>query len=299
MHLPQNTFRMFPTPTAIVATVFSPRGVLAIASSNRKVSVRSFFHQALYNRSMRKPPVLRQDDEAISVGRVFATPLMIKGFTWFPLTQSIVWGIMSWIAGKTQPDRSLAERMRIATFTMPAVLGSEWGHNLAHAAVASWISKPMDAIRITWGMPLCVYYDINDDSVTPRQHILRAIGGPLFSFILLLISIVVRRFSPKESLSREVADVSVATNAFLSTVSLLPLPGIDGGSLLKWSLVERGHTVEEADQVIRKVDGGLGIALSFFSRAAISRGRRAIGLLAAMLAVMSFGVALGWIKEQE
>ncbi len=248
---------------------------------------------------MRKPPVLRPDDDAVSVGRVFGTPLRIKGFTWFPLTQCIVWGIMSWIAGKTRPDRSLGERMRIATFTMPAVLGSEWGHNLAHAAAASWIGKPMDAIRITWGMPLCVYYDINDDSVTPRQHILRALGGPLFSFILLVISSAVRRITPKDSLLREVADVSTATNAFLSMVSLLPIPGIDGGPILKWSLVERGRTVEEADQVIRKVDGGLGIALSFFSGAAISRGRRVIGLLSAMLAVLSFGVALGWIREQE
>ncbi len=187
----------------------------------------------------------------------------------------------------------------MATFTMPAVLGAEWGHNLAHAAAANWVGKAMDAMRITWGMPLCVYYDINDDTVTPRQHILRAIGGPLFSSMLLLISIAVRRFSPKDSLSREVADVSVATNAFLSTVSLLPIPGIDGGPILKWSLVERGRTVEEADQVIRKVDGGLGIALSFFSAAAISRGRRIIGFLSAMLAVMSFGVALGWIREQD
>ena len=221
---------------------------------------------------MQKPPVLCPDDETISVGRVFATPLRVKGFTWFPLTQCIVWGIMSWIAGRTRPDRSLGERIRIATYTMPVVLGSEWGHNLAHAAAANRIGKPMDAIRITWGMPLCVYYDINDYSVTPRQHILRALGGPLFSFILLVISRTVRCITPRDSVFREVADVSYATNAFLSTVSLLPIPGIDGGPILKWSLGDSGRTVEEADQVIRKVDGALGFVLSFFSGAAINRG---------------------------
>lgn len=189
--------------------------------------------------------------------------------------------------------------MRLATFTMPVVLGSEWGHNLAHAAVANWIGKPMDAIRITWGMPLCVYFDIEDASVTPRQHISRALGGPLFSLMLLLSSLAVQRLSPKDSLSQEIAGVSVATNTFLSTVSLLPIPGIDGGPILKWSLVDRGRTVEEADQVIRKVDAGLGIALAFIGRAAIGRGRRLIGLLSAMLAVLSFGVALGWIREQD
>jgi Zn-dependent protease len=157
----------------------------------------------------------------------------------------------------------------------------------------------MDAIRITWGMPLCVYYDINDDSVTPPQHILRALGGPFFSITLLVISGAARRITPKDSVVREIADVSCATNAFLSTVSLLPIPGIDGGPILKWSLVERGRTAEEADQEIRKVDGGLGIALSFLSGAAISKGKRVIGLLSAMLALMSFGVAFGWIREQD
>ena len=48
---------------------------------------------------------------------------------------------------------------------MPIVLGSEWCHNLAHAAAARAIGKPVDAIRITWGMPLLVYYDINDKNV--------------------------------------------------------------------------------------------------------------------------------------
>ncbi|MCK5053435.1 MAG: hypothetical protein KAR65_04115 [Anaerolineales bacterium] len=248
---------------------------------------------------MRKPPVLQADDEAVSVGRVFGTPLMAKGYTWFPLTQCIVWGIMVRVAGKERPDRSSGERMRLAALTMPVVLGSEWGHNLAHAAVANWIGKPMDAIRITWGMPLCVYFDIEDASVTPRQHISRALGGPLFSFTLLLSSLAVQRLAPKGSSAREVANVSVVTNAFLSAVSLLPIPGIDGGPILKWSLVDRGRTVEEANQVIRKVDGGLGIALSFLSRAAIRKGRRVIGLLSAMLAMLSFGVAFGWIREQD
>ncbi|MEA1977468.1 MAG: hypothetical protein U9N80_06170 [Chloroflexota bacterium] len=248
---------------------------------------------------MRKPPVLCPDDDAITVGRVFDTPLRVKGFTWVPLTQLFMLGIMSWIAGRNRPGRGLGERMHIATYTMPVVLGSEWGHNFAHAAAASWIGKPMDAMRITWGMPLCVYYDINDDSVTPRQHIIRALGGPIFSFMLLGISSAARRITPKESLFREVADASCATNAFLSTVSLLPIPGIDGGPILKWSLVERGRTAEEADQVLRKVDGGLGIALSFLSGAAICKGKRIIGLLSAMLALMSFGVAFGWIKEQD
>ena len=64
---------------------------------------------------------------------------------------------------------------------MTAILGSEWCHSLAHAAAARSIGKPMDALRIDWGMPLVVYYDVDNEKVAPREHIIRALGGPVCS----------------------------------------------------------------------------------------------------------------------
>jgi hypothetical protein len=46
------------------------------------------------------------------------------------------------------------------------------------------------------------------------------------------------------------------------TGSLAPLPIVDGGSLLKWTLVENGRTPAEADQIVRQAGVVTGIATS-------------------------------------
>lgn len=49
------------------------------------------------------------------------------------------------------------------------------------------------------------------------------------------------------SMPCEVADCSSVGHGLILTGSLAPLPIVDGGSLLKWTLVERGRTPAEAD----------------------------------------------------
>jgi hypothetical protein len=39
------------------------------------------------------------------VGKVFDAPLAVKGKSWFPLTQILLWGVMTWFAGKKRPSR--------------------------------------------------------------------------------------------------------------------------------------------------------------------------------------------------
>jgi Zn-dependent protease len=247
---------------------------------------------------MRKPPVLRPADNVAICGEVFGTPLVVKDFTWLPVVQVIAWGIMTWLAGRRRPDRSWKKRLGIGALTTTTILGSEWGHNVAHAGTSKLIGKPMDALRITWGMPMTVYYDINDRPVSPRQHIVRALGGPLFNAFLLLFALPFRRFTRKDSVAREVADIAIGANAFLCSVSLLPMPGIDGGSILKWALVDRGKTTGEADRWVRKVNGVSGSILGLVGVAAYKKGRRLLGAFSALLGILSLGVALGMIKEQ-
>ena len=247
---------------------------------------------------MKNPFAIGQNDEVTRVGQVFGTPLIVRGLTWLPLIEIVTWLVMAWQAGKRRPERSWAGRAGVAALTMPVLLGSELCHNLAHAAAARAIGKPMDAMRVAWGMPLCVYYDINDASVTPRQHIMRSLGGPLFNLLALGIAIVARTFTRTGSTSREVVDVAVGMNAFLSGVSWLPLPGIDGGSILKWTLVENGQTVEQADETVRRANGPLAAALSFGSFLAVWKRRWLAGGFMALLAGVAFGIAKGFIKEQ-
>jgi Zn-dependent protease len=234
----------------------------------------------------------------VHVGKVFNAPFAVKGNTWLPLIQILLWGIMTWFAGKKQPSRSLGERIGIGGMTTAVILGSEWCHNLAHAAAAKLVGRPVDAIRITWGMPILIYFDINDKTVTPRQHITRALGGPLFNLAILPVALIGRYFTRADSPARDVAEAAVGMNTFLSTVSLLPIPGIDGGPILKWSLVERGRTPEQADEVVKKVNLATGVGLGVVSAVVLKKRKYLIGGFAALLGCIALAVGAGWLKEQ-
>jgi Zn-dependent protease len=223
----------------------------------------------------------------------------VKGLTWLPFTQLVVWGIMAWVAGRDHPERSWLARLGIAGLTMPVILVSEWAHNLAHAAAARLVDKPMDALRITWGMPLLVYHDINDETVTPRQHALRALGGPAVNLLLLQLAMVFKRLTREGSVGREVANAAVRMNLFLSTASLLPIPGIDGGPILKWSLVEQGYSLEKADQAVKEVNKVVAIGLGGSAALAFRKKRKFIGFILAMFSFIALAVGWGMISEQE
>ncbi|MEN8240853.1 MAG: hypothetical protein ABFS17_02940 [Chloroflexota bacterium] len=248
---------------------------------------------------MKKPAVVSPTDEVTTVGRVFSTPLVVKGRTWIPFTQLAAWGVMARFAKRRDPARSWPHSLGIGALTSSVILASEWCHNLAHAAAAKFVGKPMDAIRITWGMPLVVYHDINDQTVTPRQHIARALGGPLFNLLVLPAALLLKNRTEPGTTAGDVAEAAAATNAFLPAVGLLPIPGIDGGPILKWSLVDRGHTPEQADLVVRKVDGVLGIILGVAGGIFLKKRHRLAGGFLIALAGTALSIALGILKEQD
>ena len=110
---------------------------------------------------------------------------------------------------------------------------------------------------------------------------------------------MLRRFTPQESIAREISDAGVGMNLFLSTVSLLPIPGIDGGPILKWSLVERGRTLEEADEIVVQVNRITGVGLSAAAGVAMKKKRLFIGALLGMLSAIALGVGFGILKENK
>ena len=79
----------------------------------------------------------------------------------------------------------------------------------------------------------------------------------------------------------------------------LPIPGIDGGPLLKWSLVERGKSIKEADETVRKVNGPLALCLGLFSSRAFAKKNILLGFFSMMLGVISLAVFSGWLKEDD
>jgi len=239
---------------------------------------------------------LNQGDEK-TIGIIGKTPITRVGWTWIPITQLAFWAIFTRSAARRKPDSSCLQWSREGFLKMSVVLGSEWCHNLAHLITSDWIGKPMDQMRIQAGMPRCIYHDINDEKVTPGQHIARSLGGPIINLLLLPVARMMRTVTKPESIAGETAKIAFQTNLFLSLVSLLPIPGIDGGPILKWSLVNRGKTIEEADQIVQKTNGPLAVLLGLFSSWAFLSRKVLMGLFSLMMGVTSLSIFAGWLKE--
>lgn len=244
---------------------------------------------------MKKPPVVTPDEEVDIVGHVFGAPLVIKGHTWLPLSQAGAWFYLAKRSDK--PGRSCLTRLVVGFLKMVAMLGSEWLHNLAHAAAARLVGKPMDALRVTWGMPLVVYYEPDDPNVTPKQHIARSLGGPVMNASLLVPFSSLRRMTKPDTVAREVCDFALGTNMFLATTGMLPIPFFDGGPVLKWSLVRRGHSIEAAEESVRKANRGVGIVLSVASALALLNRKFLIAWFLGFLGAVAAAVGFGLIEE--
>ena len=277
-----------------------PRGPIGeMLAGSREAAMPGLPERPDWKNIMIKPQILSPGEEVNVVGYVFQTPLVTKGWTWLPVAQWITWLIMAWEAGRLHPRRTWAQRLGVGALMMPVILGSEWCHNFAHAAMAWWLGKPADAIRLNWGMPLLVYYDDEDPHVTPRQHILRALGGPVLNALLLGLAAVWRRFSRPGSVSRDVSDAAVGMNAFLVLGGMLPIPYIDGGAVLKWALVKKGHTPAEADGRVKVVNAYTAAGLGVGALAAFKMRKRFLGGIFAMFAATAVLIATGLLREKE
>ena len=206
-----------------------------------------------------------------------------------------LWGLAAWLAGRGHPERPWSVRILVGLLSTVAMMVADFGHAMAHIVSARYAGAPMDEILISEGMPRTLYYD-ND--VPPRAHRTRALGGPIFSVVGLALSCLVRGLAPHGSLVREVAGWSCLGHGFISGSGLVPLPIVDGGSILKWTLVERGHTPEQADEIVAQVDLSLGVALTATGVAVAATSRQesparrwlpALGLIAGGAIAIAFG----------
>ena len=247
---------------------------------------------------MIKPEVLSRDTQVIKLTTVFNAPLVVvPDISVLPLIELITSvGLSRW-AKTRHPQWPWRMQVAAGVVTMLVALGSEWAHNLAHALAANLVGKPVDAIRVVFGMPLLVYHDLHDSEVTPKQHILRGLGGPIFNLLMIPLARWWQKRSTPESLGRDAADAALATNIFLVYAGLQPIPGLDGGVILKWALVDRGLSIPQADESVRKANWVSGIVMAVGSALAFRKRKRWIGGVLGMLAGISFLVAKGWLKE--
>jgi hypothetical protein len=202
--------------------------------------------------------------------------------------------LLVWVAGLRKPERSWLQRLGVGMLAMPIALFADIGHAMAHTISARIASAPMDEILLSSGMPRTLY---QNNAVPPQTHIRRSLGGPIFSLIGFTLSLLWRRISPPGSLTRDLADASLAGHSFILLGSVAPLPMVDGGIILKWKLVEAGQSPEQADQTVRKTSLGLGAGfLGLGALLGLVRKRKLIGGLLAAGGVVGIAAGLEWLK---
>jgi hypothetical protein len=80
---------------------------------------------------------------------------------------------------------------------------------------------------------------------------------------------------------------------------MLPIPYIDGGAVLKWTLVARGRTPEQADEALKQVNAVTAVGLGAGAVVACRKRKRFLGGILAMLAGTALMIATGLLREKE
>jgi hypothetical protein len=206
----------------------------------------------------------------------------------------ILTGLLAWIAGVRHPKLTWLQRLRVGFLAILIALPADIGHAMAHTISARLAGAPMDEILLSSGMPRTLY---RNNEVPPQTHIRRSLGGPLFSFICSGLSLVWWRFSPHGSLSHDLAEVSLASHSMILFGSIAPVPVVDGGTILKWKLVEAGQSTEQADRTVHKTSLGLGAAfLGLGGLLLIFQKRKLFGGLLAVCGALGIATGKGWLK---
>lgn len=187
--------------------------------------------------SERYTPVFRFNGASVKIRKSFA------------IAPIALWAGISWISSRCLRELSILHHALIGLGGMFIALSADVGHAFAHTFSAKYAQAPMDEIHLGMDMPRTIYFD-ND--IEPRQHILRALGGPIYNALYLLASVAWRSSSPSGSPSRFLAGIACTVNGLLFIGSLIPLPAVDGGAIRKWSLVQRGNSEAKADKIVQK-----------------------------------------------
>lgn len=177
---------------------------------------------------------------------------------------------------------------------MALLLAADVGHAIAHIFSARRAGAPMDAVELSANMPRTVY--ANND-VPPKAHRGRATGGPVYSGLGLLSGLLARALTKRSSAARELADWWSIGHGFIFFGSLTPTPSFDGGSLLKWHLVERVGDEEAAERAVRRVGLTMGGALVGAGVGLALRRRRLPALVLGGWGIVATLDALGQARE--
>ena len=224
--------------------------------------------------------------------RIFGTPVKAKRMA-LVFIITAVWGVVTWLQLHWHPERGFWQGLLIGLVTTILLLVVEFGHTLAHIFSARYAGAPMDEILITADMPRTLY---SNNDVSPNVHRLRSLGGPIFNLMGLLLSLAIYGVVSSNSIIKELAGWWALGHGLQLIMSLSPLPFVDGGTILKWTMVERGKTEREADKLVRQIDWGLGIIIVIIGFGFILLRTWLIGVILLGVGGIVFGIAAGKIQ---
>lgn len=204
-----------------------------------------------------------------------------------------VWGGVTWLGLHWHPERGFWQGLLIGFVTTLLLLVVEFGHDLAHIFSARYAGAPMDEILISGDMPRTLY---SNNDVSPNVHRMRALGGPIFNTMGLLLSLAIYGVASSNSITKELAGWWALGHGLQLIMSLSPLPPVDGGTILKWTLVARGRTETEADEVVRRVGWVMGIGMAIIGVGVIAMQMWIAGVILVGISIVVMGVAAGKIR---
>lgn len=167
-------------------------------------------------------------------------------------------------------------------------------HGIGHIISSRHANAPMDSIHLAAPLPSTIYH--NQD-VSPEAHRMRAVGGPIASMVALGLTLLLRPLTTVGSIGREFLNISALMHALIGLGSLMPLPFVDGGSMLKWTMVKRGRTPDAADAMVEETNLTVGLFALIVAMGLTALRYWKAGLIALFHGLLFIGVGLGRIKQ--
>ena len=190
------------------------------------------------------------------------TPVKARSGFWLMVVG--LWVLLTWLGSWRWPGQSLGAYLLVGAVGVLLAMLADVGHACAHTISARRAGAPMDVVLLGADMPRTLYW--NND-VPPRTHIVRSLGGPVYSAIGLLLGIGWLLLTPRETALRYLGEIWTLTNGGIFLAVFAPIPIVDGGVILKWALVLGGRSEAQADELIRRI--GLVLGVGFLAAAVI------------------------------
>jgi hypothetical protein len=145
-----------------------------------------------------------------------------------------IWTVLSFLAAKLlkwKPEMAI-----LSGFSASLIhFASEFWHQLGHAQAAEQTGYPMSGMEYRGPIAISQYPD-NEGMLSADVHIQRALGGPIFSLLLTIVSgAIALLLRPKGGPALILVLFTFVDNLLVFTVgALLPLGFTDGSTLLHW-----------------------------------------------------------------